>query len=300
PSAVKDSCAARTSGSAGRALRGALEEEAASEEEAALECGWAGPTAFSGSWAQPEMSRMAATATADPAERTRRISAEAPGGAKHLERFELSPMHIAISHIKHTMGVPAGDSSLGRTFASPSLASLVSRPAVLRGPNALSRESDLGRCTASELALEDQASPMHLNPPPGQSQTEAGALVLARMRRIQLNEGLEHPFDVGRGYANAGVRHRDHQIAIIVLRGGNRDRTALGCELDRVGEQIQQDLVQLAFVRIERGQIGGDVGHQLDACRLGTLADDCEAAGDEILQIDERFVHVGFPDVGLR
>src|SRR5262245_44933482 len=112
------------------------------------------------------MSRMAAAATADRRGQPRRISAAAPGGPGCLDQFELLPMRTAISHIKHSKAMPAGDSSWAwRLPASPSAAPPLTRLAFLLCPHAFSRESNLGRCAAPELTLEGQASPMHLNPP---------------------------------------------------------------------------------------------------------------------------------------
>ena len=73
-----------------------------------------------------------------------------------------------------------------------------------------------------------------------------------------------------------------------------------GVNLIAFEKEVQQDLIELALVRIELGQIGGDVGHQLDACRIGAGTDDRKAAGDDILEIDERIVDIDAADLGLR
>jgi hypothetical protein len=68
-----------------------------------------------------------------------------------------------------------------------------------------------------------------------------------------LAELLEHLLLVLRGYANARVADRD-LYASILGRGLYFDLSTLRRELDRVGEQIEEDLSNLAFIRLNLAQ----------------------------------------------
>ena len=80
---------------------------------------------------------------------------------------------------------------------------------------------------------------MGLDQPPGQRQPQAGAGVVP-VGVADLLELLEHPVMVVGGDADAGVGDGDRHDG--AAGGGDRDPAALGGELDRVGEQVLQDL----------------------------------------------------------
>ena len=79
-----------------------------------------------------------------------------------------------------------------------------------------------------------------------------------------------------------------------------RDAAALG-ELDRVAEQVDQDLPQLALVARHRaGQVGGQVGPQHEVPGLGAHADHLLEAAQERRQVERGFVEGDAPGLDLR
>src|SRR5262250_1302213 len=87
---------------------------------------------------------------------------------------------------------------------------------------------------------------MQLNELPGQGQPEPGSLDLL-VCRSHLPELLEDRLLILRRDAHAGVGYGDLGHAV-VHRGAHVDPPALGCELESVGEEVQEDLLHLPFV----------------------------------------------------
>src|SRR5262245_49962872 len=81
----------------------------------------------------------------------------------------------------------------------------------------------------------------------GNRQTESQPAVSTGQRRIPLAEPLEHvrqklfcdPFSI--------VFHRNRSV-VSVASDANPDATSLGCEFDRVREEIPQDLLQPTWI----------------------------------------------------
>ena len=102
---------------------------------------------------------------------------------------------------------------------------------------------------------------------------EAGAAVPAGGRGVGLREGLEEPVLRGRVEADPGVadlhpHQRPRRRAAGEVDGD--DDLSLGGELDRVGDQVEQDLADPARVAAEQGRdVGGDVGQQVEPVRAG-------------------------------
>src|SRR5437016_1410974 len=86
-------------------------------------------------------------------------------------------------------------------------------------------------------------------------QAEAGAAVLARERVLDLVEGLADPRQLVRRDADAAVRYGDGEAAALLEPRVERDGAALGRELDRVGQEIEQDLLDRARIGLDRRQV---------------------------------------------
>ena len=104
---------------------------------------------------------------------------------------------------------------------------------------------------------------------------ETCSFVLAAWSGIDLVEFLEDLFQVRLGDADPGIGDRDLD-GVLRAHGIDRHGPVFGCELDRVGDEVQQHLLQLAAV----GQhLAGaiDLGQQRDVLlrdqRLDRLAD---------------------------
>src|SRR5712691_12682201 len=82
-----------------------------------------------------------------------------------------------------------------------------------------------------------------------EGETKAGALLLAVDPGIDLLKLVEDPRLVGLGDADAGVPDRDLSRVGQPL-AGDEHRTALGRELDCVGNQVQEHLLELGGVSL--------------------------------------------------
>src|ERR1700674_2057516 len=83
----------------------------------------------------------------------------------------------------------------------------------------------------------------------GECQPETGSFVKAPCSRVQLLEFLEQAAEVRLGDPDSGVGDRDLDGLVMALRG-DRDGSAVGRELDRVGDKVEQHLPQLARIRL--------------------------------------------------
>src|SRR5262245_63828670 len=135
-------------------------------------------------------------------------------------------------------GSPRGT---GDTSSPCGLASaLVARPAIVR-PHG-QREGE--RRPLVHVALDPDPPAVQLHELLGQGQPEPRALLLAGVVPADLAELLEDGCLILRRDPDPGVTDsdRDH---VPGHRGGEADPTAVRGELDRVGEQVQQDLLHL-------------------------------------------------------
>ena len=156
-----------------------------------------------------------------------------------------------------------------------------------------------GRADELDLAAEE------LRELAADREAQARAAVLAAGRAVGLLERLEDDLLLVRRDADAGVAHRegDHPLGALELlvlrrparrrrRDGDGDVAGVG-ELERVGEQVLDDLLQPLDVGDHRlGQARVDVDVEVDLLRVGDVA---EGALDVALQVVEaqlREVHV--------
>ncbi len=86
----------------------------------------------------------------------------------------------------------------------------------------------------------------------GQRQAETGALALAIQVTVDLAETRERLGDVFGRDANAGIDDLEHVAAVHSTPGPEPHLAAGIGELDCVGEQVNQDLLQLAFIGAQR------------------------------------------------
>ena len=87
-------------------------------------------------------------------------------------------------------------------------------------------------------------SAVHLDELSGQRKPEPRTLALFRVVVSYLAEFLENHFLILQGNADAGVADRDLD-AVCNRRCVDADIAALGSELDRIGQKIEQDLLEL-------------------------------------------------------
>jgi hypothetical protein len=133
-----------------------------------------------------------------------------------------------------------------------------------------------------ELACERQAQP--------------GPLELARGRAAGLAEFLEDDFLVRGRDADPGVAHRDFD-QVAVLRRAQVDPAAFGRELQRIGQQVEQDLFHLALVGGDRAHAGAHVERHRHAVARGGSAHERQRVVEHVGQAERR--QVKFDPAGL-
>src|SRR5262245_39625528 len=114
------------------------------------------------------------------------------------------------------------------------------------GASLRDREGELR--AVADLALDPDPAPVKLNELPAESQAQPGTLRLL-VRSAHLPELFEDCFLILRRDADPRIRHRDLNRP---LTGPSRDldATALGRELDGIGEQVQNHLPNLPLIRL--------------------------------------------------
>ena len=129
---------------------------------------------------------------------------------------------------------------------------------------------------------------MELDDPLGHGQAQPRALGTDD-EAAPLLERVEDAVLVGMGDADAGVRHRDHQVTRL-QPGGHGHRAAVVGELHRVAEEVEQDLAEPQLVSANRRQVIGELEGQGDAVlcrplpnqRQGVLEGDRRVEGRQV------------------
>ena len=101
---------------------------------------------------------------------------------------------------------------------------------------------------------------------PADRQAEAGALRLVGQRIADLLEAFEDLGLIGRRNAETGIDDADDEIAA-APDSAARDRARVG-ELDRVRDQVDDDLDQAVAIAGDHGQVRSDVLDQPKALLL--------------------------------
>ncbi len=99
-----------------------------------------------------------------------------------------------------------------------------------------------------DVALQIQGAAVQFDEGLGERKAETGALVLAVQIAVDLAETRERLGNVLRRDADAGIDDLEHVAAVRPTPDPERHLAAMIGELDCVGEQVDQDLLQLAFI----------------------------------------------------
>jgi hypothetical protein len=110
------------------------------------------------------------------------------------------------------------------------------------------------RGSASELALHGDVASEQLRQLPGEGEAEPGPLEPPLQGVLDLPELAEDPLLVLGSDADPGVRHREHHAASSSATGGRHADLAPLRELERVGDEVAEDLRDLGLVRIHLRQ----------------------------------------------
>ena len=138
----------------------------------------------------------------------------------------------------------------------------------------------------------------------GNHQAQAGAAGLARQRVVGLAERLEQRAHVLAGQADAGVLHADAQLHAVFLfffdhRAG--DDGAFAGELDRVADQVGQDLLEAQRVAHQRQRrVAVDQAHQLQLLGMGGGGEDGQGVLQQVPQVERDAVEHQLAGLDLR
>jgi hypothetical protein len=130
---------------------------------------------------------------------------------------------------------------------------------------------------------------MELDEAPSQGKTQSRALLL--MGLAHLLELLEDPGLVRRGDADPIVPHQDEHL-VAVTSGADLDMATPGGELQRVGEQVEEHLLELSLVGIDvagtrvyfEPQAAPVVAELVDQQRRVEISSRCVATSDQLSQ----------------
>src|SRR5262249_26986862 len=120
-----------------------------------------------------------------------------------------------------------------------------------------------GRALAFSRASGINRPAMQLDQVFDESQAEAEAAVPSSARRVGLAEAVKDVWQEIRADAFARVAHGDANVWVHALQL-RFDATALRRELDRVGEQVPDDLLQPVRIAGDLTNFGGQVGLERD------------------------------------
>src|SRR6476646_3904603 len=112
-----------------------------------------------------------------------------------------------------------------------------------------------------------------------QRETQSGAFLLVRVAASDLTELLEYRLLVLGGDADSRVMNGDDE-PVDRAAGADPDLTAVRCELYRVRQQVEQDLLELALVCKDLAELRIGVEAERDAVPLCTLAYQRHRIGD--------------------
>src|SRR5215475_9209715 len=138
---------------------------------------------------------------------------------------------------------------------------------------------------------------MELDELPSERQAEAGALDLL-VRHPDLPELLEDHLLILGSDANPGVgdRHLDYSL---VHGRPDVDPAALERELQRVGEQVQQHLLDLSLVGADRAERLMEPSAEDDATAARALTNESECAVDRGSEIEVGYLQLHPPRLDL-
>ena len=109
--------------------------------------------------------------------------------------------------------------------------------------------------------------------------------MFARQWVAGLAEFLEHQLLLVLGDANAGIDHRNRHILCVRLRLELHAAT-LRRELDRVLQQVLQDLLQFGNVLTQTGNVGFDLAAQVGVLLFRERAEHVEQAFADVMQVE--------------
>ena len=161
------------------------------------------------------------------------------------------------------------------------------------------------RRTLAQLTVNGHLPAQHFHQLTGYRQPQPGSAVMTADRTIDLLERLENPLVLILGDANAAIAHLQLQrLGRAIVEGAaahQQFHLALLGKLQRVGQQVTQDLLQPCAIGIQRKRhIGIDNNLQLQPFLLGHRPERYLLLGEEFAQVQrlQLELHVARFDLG--
>ena len=149
-----------------------------------------------------------------------------------------------------------------------------------------------GAALARTGAFGNHAAAHRLGQALADDQPRPRATILARGAAVCLAEALEQPPHRAVGQSDAGVANTEAELVTCAACHGQLDLTMLA-ELQRVGQQIEQDLAQPGRVtQHPMRQVVGCLGQQAQTLLRGALAQQVQRRVHALAQIERGLLDV--------
>src|SRR5678816_1718507 len=155
------------------------------------------------------------------------------------------------------------------------------------------------RCgTLTHFAAHPDLSAVQFDELATERQAQTGALLLRRARS-DLTELLEDDPLIFRGDANPGVpdRYLDTSVSLCRL---NSDPAAFRRKLNRIRQEVQQDLLDLPLIRPDCGHSGVNRDVQYQRAMRGALADEGQRVRKRLREVEVRHLQLHSSCFNLR
>jgi len=171
-------------------------------------------------------------------------------------------------------------------------------PRRCRAP-AAARQAQLEARSPARRAVHLDAAAHQLEQLLDQRQADAGAAVLAGGRVVQLLEALEQQRQLLGGDADAAVADRQLELVMLQGHGDQADAPAGGGEFERVTQQVEEDLLEMAVIQADLVEVADYLPAEGAAFLLGQLRGILEQWREHLAQAEVFLVQLELARFGL-
>lgn len=155
------------------------------------------------------------------------------------------------------------------------------------GDSPRSRQDQRNNSSLAGNALDFQGTAMQLGEGFRDGQPQPGAFVATRQAVLfHLIERRQDAREIIGLDADAGVAHGNYGPVVFVQPASGGDRAAVGRKLNRVGEEVHQDLPDLDIVGDDHGLNSGARSRKFDGFPAGPILDQRQAILDHLIEIN--------------
>ena len=188
------------------------------------------------------------------------------------------PAHAARRRVKRRLAAFGGKQRAERIGDGEALASLSSGAS--SEPSGSGRAGRRGSVMRTAVprprrAVERQRAAMRLDEALGDRQAEPGPAVASRRHGAGLPEWLQGAVGFVRGHADAMILDFDHDRPVTGVPGADLDSAALMRELDRVRQQVEQNLLEGALVADQQQVAVRQIGDQMQLAGTSPVPERC-------------------------